>query len=233
MPSMEVVVPDDIATGEYMTVETLDGRLISAVLPPGYMPGDVLPLDYQSLPPSPSGPSDWQPQKAKDARTCDFDVVVPDGFASGEIFAVETAWGIFDVTVPEGCGGGCAITCALPVPDDEAEGTSERPSETPYEDFSSDDYDFRYRPGRPVQVLRTDGSYSPAVIEYGFDGVYETLYCVRLASGLVKSAVPESEMYDANDANDPAYGEHLAQALAAMMEAEMMDAGCGCCCPYD
>jgi hypothetical protein len=48
---------------------------------------------------------------------------------------------------------------------------------------------------------------------------------VRLdGSRLVKQAVTEDEMFSACDADDPAYGAHLAAAMEAMMQSEMIDA---------
>jgi len=228
MPVIDVIVPHGYEAGEALTIETADGQIVSVALPPGYFPGDVLPVEMQSLPPSPVTNAPCA-RKSGVSRTRDFDVTIPHGYVSGEIFAVETAWGAFDVTVPDGCGGGCAITCALPVPEDEAVAPAD---EAPCAE--DDAYAYRYRPGQKVQVLRTDGSYSSAIIDYGFDGVFEVLYAVILESGLQKPAVPESEMYAADDANDPAFGEHLASAMEAMLEAEMMDSMLNdSCSPYD
>ena len=56
---------------------------------------------------------------------------------------------------------------------------------------------------------------------------------VRLDSGQEKMAVPEEELFDAQDADDPNFGVHFAAALAAAMEAEMLDSACGGCDFYD
>ena len=72
--------------------------------------------------------------------------------------------------------------------------------------------------------MRTDGSYSTAVVEYSYDGVFDVLYCVRLEdNGLWKQAVPQDEMYDASDSNDPNYGLHLEALMHAAMEEAMLD----------
>lgn len=54
-------------------------------------------------------------------------------------------------------------------------------------------------------------------------GVFGVLYAVRLDSGQCKPAVPEDEMYDASNADDPSFGAHLQEAMAAMMEEAMLD----------
>ena len=84
------------------------------------------------------------------------------------------------------------------------------------------------------QVLRSDGSYSLATVEHSYEGVFDVLYSVRLASGLRKPAVPESEMYAADDSSDPNFGAHFEAAMMAMMEAEMLDEMLNDFCgPYD
>jgi len=77
----------------------------------------------------------------------------------------------------------------------------------------------RYVPGTRVHVLRSNGTYSVARVLASFEGVFDTLYQVELESGQVKQAVPEEEMY-AEDAADPAFGQHLIEAMLAAMEAE-------------
>ena len=74
-----------------------------------------------------------------------------------------------------------------------------------------------------AQVLRSDGSYTTATVEDSYEGVFEVLYSVRFPGGVVKPAVPEDEMYDASNADDPNFGVHFAAALAAAFEAEMLD----------
>ena len=43
------------------------------------------------------------------------------------------------------------------------------------------------------------------------------------ANGLWKQAVPQDEMYDASDSNDPNYGLHLEALMHAAMEEAMLD----------
>ena len=69
---------------------------------------------------------------------CDLEVAVPDGLVEGQIFAVETPFGIFDVVCPEGCGGGCVINVSVPL----ADAVPEEPADTGH----------AYYPGQRVQA---------------------------------------------------------------------------------
>jgi len=232
MGMLEVVVPDGLMAGDVLCVES-NGQCFDVVLPGGYKPGHILPVEAPSLPPSPTTLG----RRPSKTSVMDFDIVVPDGVTEGECFAVETAWGAFEIVCPEGCGGGSAITCELPVAGEPEAAPPEAMEMAPDEPSAHGDADsgFRYRPGQRVQVLRSDGSYSSASVEYGYESVFDVLYCVTLdGSGLCKAAVPEEEMYDAENADDPNFGQHLEAAMAAMMEAAMLDAMLDDSCPsYD
>ena len=92
-----------------------------------------------------------------------------------------------------------------------------------------DAMDSLYQGGQSVMVLRSDGiSYSRGTVLAGFEGVFETLYQVRLESGQIKQAVPENEMYDATTSDDPNFGRALTDAMAAMMESETLDERIAC-----
>ena len=146
MPVVEVVVPDGLRAGELLSIETADGETHSVALPPGYSAGCVLPVELPSLPPSPNV------HKAPSiSGVMNYDIIVPDNVAEGDIFAVETACGVFDVECPVGCKAGSAITVALP-----ANEQQEAPQEP--EPDSAAGSGHRYKPGQRVQVLRTDGS---------------------------------------------------------------------------
>ena len=61
-----------------------------------------------------------------------------------------------------------------------------------------------YKPGQRVHVLRSNGAFTLATVEYGYEMMFDTLYQVRADDGLMKAAVPEEELSDAPDASpDP------------------------------
>ena len=263
MVLLDVVVPHGLSAGDELTVEH-DGTSLVVVLPPGYLPGDTLPIE------TPSPLKHRHRNKSSDCIMVNFEVVVPEGVCAGDYFTIETEFGAFEVLCPEGCGEHETINVELPMPGDhyfvdniaEEEEPSERPSSpppafeelnktggwpqqkppSPSSSFSNkprsrraskelacgddgrSDPSHRYKPGQKVQVMRTDGSYSTAVVEYSYDGVFDVLYCVRLEdNGLWKQAVPQDEMYDASDSNDPNYGLHLEALMHAAMEEAMLD----------
>lgn len=229
MPVLEVVVPDCTHPGDVFSVETCDGHLLSVALPPGYYAGDMLPIEAPSAPasPQPASPSLSARKPSSDSVMCDFDIVVPAGIYAGETFSVETDWGeTFDIQCPAGCSAGTSITCSLPA----------APAPTTGRPYYTDQCHHRYAEGQRVQVRRSDGSYSLATVEDSFEGVFDVLYSVRIVhSGLCKPAVPEDEMYSAEDADDPAFGAHLEAAMAAMLEAAMLDESLDDyrACPFD
>ena len=107
-----------------------------------------------------------------------------------------TGGGLFEVAVPDGLAAGMTMQVELPLP------PSEAITSPAHDDFgpstaseAPDPYEgYLYRPGQRVQVLRSNGQYSPATIEDAFEGVFDVCYKVKLDNGLFKEAVPEDEI---------------------------------------
>jgi len=226
---LEVIVPAGLVEGDSFAIDSGDGRCFEISLPKGYFTGDVLPVEAPSVPVEAlSLPESPLSRTRSITSVMDFDVVVPEGVHEGESFAVDTDFGPYDVICPAGCSAGSAIVCQLPIESpvlptgwDARAAQEEAPAawETPADAWH------KYRPGQQVQVLRTDGSYSKATVEYSYEGVFDVHYSVILdGSGLRKPAVAEDEMFDASCADDPNFGLHLSQAMAAAMQEAMLDA---------
>lgn len=224
---LEVVVPEGCNPGETLSVTYEQGEL-TVDIPPCVKPGDVLTftVDAESVPP----------------QDDEFEVTVPEGVRGGETLQVLSPGGVsFDVIVPPCTCSGDMILCRVPLTDCSADRSSDTScgssSAVDSEedgggdlwrrcavDRGEDGGAFRYRCGQSVQVLRSDGSFSKATVISAFEGVFEALYEVQLEKcGLVKQAVPENEMYDADDCNDPNFGRCYVDAMAAMMDAEMLE----------
>ena len=61
--------------------------------------------------------------------------------------------------------------------------------------------------GQRVHVMRSNGRYTLATIEYGYEMIFDRLYQVRTDDGLMKAAVDEQEMVEAPEAEpDPWLG---------------------------
>lgn len=230
MLRFDVEVPQGVGPGEELLVDAPNGDQMFVTIPKTASSGDLISIEH--LPQhSPQQHSTLSPT-AKSNHAREVEVVVPEGIHEGESFTVETHEGMcFDVICPDGCGAGCAIVVTLPHVDETPDFESAM-VEAPQE--AEERWWHRYRPGRRVKVLRSDGvSYSSAKVVLSYEGVFGALYHVRLDNGADKMAVPEDEIFDAEDADDPNFAAHLAAALEAAMEAEMLDAMCGSCGFYD
>ena len=223
--SYECLVPQGVREGDEIMLDTVDGLTLCVCVPVGVGPGDVITVDHEE---GDLAASD----RGAPSTTHDMEVVVPEGCGAGDLITVTTSWGaMFEVNVPDGCGPGTAFT--LEVPTEGQSGCVEPAREQLIEDDDEGEEgepagsEHRYRVGQRVRVLRSSGQYSSGVVECSFDGVFETLYSVRLDMGLTKPAVAEEEMFAENDADDPNFAEHLWAALASQMEADMQDAACG------
>ena len=209
---LEVVVPDGVVPGDALAITYGDADLTVDV-PTGYSPGDVLTVtvDEHAVTTSTHTVVDDDDE---------LEVRVPEGVREGESFSCVSPGGVaFDIIVPSNTCSGDLILCRIP-----ADRSSDTSSASSSAIDSEDGGMFRYRRGQSVQVLRSDGSFSKATVISAFDGVFEALYEVQLEkNGLIKQAVPENDMYDANDCSDPNFGRHLTDAMAAMMDAEMLD----------
>lgn len=215
LSTFEVVVPDGVGPGDDMTVD-IEGEELTVSVPRTSFSGDLITIEHE--------------MPSLQASCRELEVVVPEGIEEGEPFAVETAEGVcFDVECPFGCRAGCCIVVTLPVSPEVAETPCQE--EAMEEQTAADAPEelhpwHRYGPGARVNVLRTDGSYSSGTVLLSFEGVFGALYHVRLSSGQEKAAVPECDMFSAEDSEDPGFREHYEAALAAAMEAEMLDSMC-------
>ena len=235
-----VVVPQGVGPGDEIEVNTECGHSAFVRIPRHSSSGDLITVEieaaqqqhYQRHPQQhPTSPGKQQQHMS----SSEVEVVVPEGIRPGEAFTVETHDGLcFDVVCPDNCFPGDAIVVALPSIEETPsfEQTMEEAPEAPPQEEQM--WWHTYRPGTRVKCLRSDGcSYSDATVVLSYEGVFGTLYQVRLDSGQEKMAVPEEELFDAQDADDPNFGVHFAAALAAAMEAEMLDSACGGCDFYD
>jgi hypothetical protein len=236
---LDLVIPDGVAAGESFDVDVGDGSLFSVLVPKGCSAGDCITVSVHA--------EEQEEQQLDGTEIQSVEVVIPEGVFPGHSFEVETASGhVFAVVAPDASYPGLNILVELEVPtsggvprqlsatvddgpgvprqrsqtvDDAHEGAGQqRPSQRPCSEWQH-----RYCSGQSVMVLRSDGSHSKGTIEDSFEGVFDVLYQVRLASGQCKPAVPEGDLFDAEDADDPNFGVHLEAAMAAAMEAEMLD----------
>ena len=207
MVLLDVVIPEGCGGDDSFAVHAPDGTLLDIQVPKGYAAGDVLTVEHC--------------EAAVTVETVS--VCIPDELVAGELFSVETSHGTFDVAVPPGCSGGMLIEVDLPTDPPPAPSP---PTSDAWQSVRSES-GHRYRAGQCVQVLRSDGSYSRGTVVSSFEGVFDVLYEIRLAGGQLKAAVPEEEMFAADDADDANFGDHFAAAMAAAMEAEMSEASFG------
>ena len=238
MELVEVTVPFGVAVGDTFSVTTGWGETFDITLPHGFAAGSTLTCELplpqidEELPHSPlRSPSPIaSPHKRRQAR------VSREARASREVPAENVSmsrrpsrepWdgGASDDETLTQRGGGS------PIPTAGFGGRSRRATVLEADlDVASlqaaADPGHRYGPGARVQCLRSNGSYTAGTVVTSFEGVFDVLYTIRLENGLVKQAVPEDELYSADDADDPGYGEHLNAALLAAMEAESFDDEC-------
>ena len=204
MTEVTVTVPDGVYEGDEFVLE-YDGVQLTVVCPDGCFPGDAINLQVPA-----AGADDAQPSAT---------IVVPDGCWPGDEFTVEFEGRTFNIGVPDGCGPGDELTVDVPEPEPEPEpeprrggskhdqqkrpdfsrplfdnsGSEKTRLETVTE-TSEDDHGYRFKPGQRVELLRSDGAYSPGTVVLGFEGVLDVMYKVQLDNGLFKEAVPEEDL---------------------------------------
>mmetsp|Transcript_4496 Transcript_4496/g.11188 ORF Transcript_4496/g.11188 Transcript_4496/m.11188 type:complete len:251 (+) Transcript_4496:22-774(+) len=213
---VDVEVPAGCQPGDTFVVEA-EGQQFEVEVPFGCNGGEIISVELPphsgaetaigSPGPTPSGSS-----------TLVFEVYVPEGFVEGTPLLVSAAGREFEVDVPEGCGPGSLITVELPddeSPSDETELASvdthhdcdvssasetqkaERSSSMAAEEDvfydSEESTEFnKFAIGQPVEVLRTDGTWS-----LGTPLDYESLggtYTVQLTDGRCKYMVEEDAL---------------------------------------
>ena len=182
-----VIVPDGVASGDYMHITVAD-REFDVCVPPGVRTGETIEVDVDV-----DGPHEEPDPSARAMR-----VLVPEGVAAGELFTVVSEGLEFHVPLPENCCAGDQIEVRLPSPEElGAVDEVEVSEETGYlsesqrfdmhmqetlrdgEDASgatgsnSQIGSSAFRVGEDVMVQRSNGDYTPArIIEY--DDISET-----------------------------------------------------------
>ena len=181
MGILTVIVPHGLVAGDAMSVEARDGNAYTVEIPPGVRGGMEMDVDLPDGPDEPSSSSSALQQ---------VEVVVPDGVFPGQGFTVEFDGTTFEIACPDGCGPGSAILVEVPQPEPEPPpaATSELPDQS----------HFKFQPGQRVELIRAGRAdeevTSSGNIVYGFEGVFDTCYKVKLDNGLFKEAVPEDEI---------------------------------------
>jgi hypothetical protein len=245
---LSIEVPHGLGPGDTMLVAAPDGNEYQVVVPKGCFAGSPIDVDLPceaSLNETtelevvvPEGVHEGETFSIETAWGETFDIACPAGCAPGHTVFVEVPQLADQMAVerplspepqqpaPESTYGRRRDRGARASRESRrsrearasTEATPAQPSET------HDDYGHRYRPGAHVQVLRTSGSYSRGRVLCSFEGVFDTLYQVRLDSGQVKQAVPEHEMFSADDADDTNFADHFQAQMQAMFEQELLDA---------
>ena len=176
---IEVDLPPNVATGDFVTISCGDGSCFDVEVPPGVTSKMLV------TPPR---------QRAV--------VLVPQGVAAGDVFIVQSAYGDFEVECPQEMGAGDELLVDLP---DEPTATAHPPhalplqpdaaAATPCASATQPELTSRI-PGDPrrrrCKVLRSNGSWSPAVV-VDHDDLSGT-YTVQLEQGALKHMVEEGEM---------------------------------------
>ena len=177
---LHVVIPDGLFAGDAFTVCADNGQEFTVSVPDGSTGGDSLTVDL---------PVD-------EAAPAAVNIIVPDGCYAGDIFTVEFEGRSFEIGVPDGCGPGDELTVEVPEESPLASSCSscsQQPSGSPASAPAAED-DFKCKPGQRVELLRSDGAFSPGTVVLGFEGVLDVMYKVQLDNGLFKEAVPEEEL---------------------------------------
>ena len=235
---LTVEVPDGVHPLDAMIVTGPDGREYEVQVPKGCFPGSSIEVDL----PCSEANGTMSNQIARELQ-----VTVPDGVEEGQLFTVEITGGeAFEICCPDGCAGGSTIWVEVPESFDADQQHPQRPASPPTtaphgnrrtlrasreartssEALSTSGYSenwHRYKPGQLVQVLRTAGFYSRGTVVCSYEGVFDVLYQVQLESGHMKQAVPEGEMFAADDADDQNFGQHFMSLMQQMMDADMLD----------
>jgi hypothetical protein len=128
-------------------------------------------------------------------------IVVPAGCYAGDEFTVEFNGQSFNICVPHGCYPGDELTVDVPEPEplpsklhDQKRKAAPSPAAAPAP--AAEDPGYKFKPGQRVELIRSDGAYSPGTIVCGFEGVLDVMYKVQLDNGLFKEAVPEEDISD-------------------------------------
>jgi len=224
MELVEVMPPEGVAPGQTFTVTAAWGETFDVTLPDGHPAGTALLLELP-LPSIAEGSSSPPGQRAPSSQGRDLHSPSPKRKRNARISRERRA----SREVPVGHLSRTASRRPSHEPAAEAadaEGT-QPPSRlaSPGGADVAGEWQHRYRAGARVMVLRTSGSYSAGRVLTSFEGCFDVLYQVRLESGQVKQAVPEEELYSADDPDDVGYGEHLMGAMLAAMEADGDDGG--------
>lgn len=115
-----MTVPDGCAGGEELAID-FGGQTFFVAVPAGLTAGEVFAV---SLP------------AASPAESSAVEVIVPEGIEAGMPFAVTFGTEVFEVTCPDGCGGGSIILVDVPPeqPPPTQPSSSRRPDRPPPEE---------------------------------------------------------------------------------------------------
>lgn len=190
MGILTIAVPPGLRAGDEMAVEALDGQTYNVIVPDGVEGGMSIEVDLPGGPDEAAGPS---------SSTQPVEICVPDGVYEGQPFTVDFNGVNFEIVCPDGCGPGDNIVVELPAADD----PPPPPAEPPAADGPSipdQGAHFKFKPGQRVELIRTgkgdDEVTSSGNIVYGFEGVFDVCYKIKLDNGLYKEAVAEDEISD-------------------------------------
>ena len=185
MTLLKVVVPAGLLPGDTMTI-AFGPEEFTIEVPDGVYAGDEMTVDLPT--------TEDSPQEA----TATVTVVVPDGCYPGDEFTVEFEGLTFNIAVPDGFGPGLELDVEVPAAHAEPEPLSRKQQQQQQkrqqEKAGYKDPGYKFKPGQRVELLRSDGAFSPGTIIEGFEGVLDVHYKVQLDNGLFKEAVPEEEL---------------------------------------
>eukprot|EP00966_Prymnesium_polylepis_P315597 7292390-Prymnesium_polylepis.1 len=162
---MQVEIPQGLIPGDQMAVHA-DGTEFVVVVPDGCYEGDLIEVDVPAV--------DETPPLA--AGTEQVQIAIPGGCFAGDPISVQATWGgAFEVVVPDGCRPGDIIEVDLPT--QEAAGGTPGSETTPADaqradrrktgEESATEYAGLHRIGGRVNVLRSNGSWTPGTIKVG------------------------------------------------------------------
>ena len=195
MPSISFVIPDGLVPCDECTIVHL-GQEYTIQVPDGYFGGMELEVELEDV------------STAEEcALPVKVQVIVPDGCSPGDAFNVAFEGVTFEVLVPHECCAGCELTVEVPLSSTAMQSEQSEMDDVPGKgdarssstaacssDISLSGDAFKFRPGQRVELLRSDGAFSPGTIVLGFEGALDVLYKVRLDNGLFKEAVPEEDL---------------------------------------
>jgi hypothetical protein len=190
MGKLTVIVPPDLTPGDTFMVVS-EGRDFAVTVPEGVAGNVAIEVELPLGPTAGSSSSDGP-------ATERVEVTIPDGVRAGEPFTVAATWGgLFEVIVPDGLGPGDLIEIELPTGLAECTELGPAPSAEASSSRAVAMASGTYSVGEHVQVLRTDGSWSPAEV-IDWDATSDT-YTVRLtATNQLKYMMSDSEVQPRN-----------------------------------